>query len=317
MKTGFYFRLETTGHSGNAGAQGNHDCLRLNQLAERRRWNPFTDLPWAHAGIHTTRPSQALPCSSILVGFAPYDALSPEQQHLVDHQQHTLEISEILHGETLALLVSGQLVNLLDDPEAKNFAALQAADEARHVSFFRQYMRELNLSLAPPSSGLYQLSVATLQDTRWQHKILCCQVVIESLALAQFSWMKTTDIPAVLRAGLGRLLDDEARHVKFGVALLDGYFRHLPSAEKDCYASYVLNSVMQLSASDNHLTRLAAARHWDPHALRHHLRCQRLTLPALYQARFRQLSLNLRKIGLLTPAAQARLERLVGNRRAV
>ena len=318
MTSEIEFYLPLTGSTGNMALDGNSEYVRLNKLAERRRWSPYHDLPWSRAGVCNTQPHKdRSPFGNPLHGFPPYEALDPINKNRADHQRLSLELSEILHGEVLALLVSAQLVNLLADQEAKNFAAIQAADEARHVSFFREYMREHRLPVAAPSRALQQLSLATLQDPLWQHKILCCQIVIESLALAQFSWMRTIDIPPLLREGLGRILEDEARHVKFGVVLLDDYFRNLPVSEQEEHSAYVMNSVMQLSPSDNHLTQLATDWDWSPHALRHHLRSRRTQLPALYQARFRQLSLNLRKIGLLTPGATARLQRFMGKANAV
>lgn len=307
------FCFYMAGRFGDLQKPGNTDCLRLSKLAEKRRWSPYERVrqyPFAQSTLFDHAAFSAE--HNALSGFAPYEALDTQQKTRVDRERHQLEISELLHGEVLAMLISAQLVTLLSDTEAKNFAATQTADEARHVSFFRQYLSEHKLAVAPPSERLHQLSVWTLQDSCWEHKILCCQIVIESLALAQFAWLKNTNIPPALRDGLDRILEDEARHVKFGVVILDDYFRNLAPHQQEQWATYVMDTVMSLSPSDNHLIQLASSWHWDTHLLRHHLRRRRMQYPALYRARFRQLSLNLRKIGLLTPGAEARLQRFVG-----
>ena len=290
----------------------NSQYQRLLLIAEQRQWNLSNDLPWNSRNFVTATCSDPR-AANPLHGFAPYDDLSEQQRACVDRERHRLELSEVLHGELLAMHVSAQLVNLLENPEAQKFAALQVADEARHVSFFQHYLRQHKLQVAPPSHGLHKFCETVLRDDDWRHKILHCQIIIESLALAQFSWLRTTGIPAILDAGLARILEDEARHVKFGVVALDTYFCELTDSEKEHYANYVLDTVMTLSPADNHLVQLAHQWNWSCCELRNHLRIRRLGFPKLYQSRFRQLSLNLRKIGLLTPEAATRLQRWIGN----
>lgn len=291
---------------------GNSQYQRLLLIAEQRQWSLSNDLPWDSRNLFVARCSDNK-ITNPLYGFAPYTNLCTQEQAGVDRERHRLELSEVLHGEVLAMHVSAQLVNLLEDPQAQKFAAVQVADEARHISFFQHYLYQQDLLVAPPSQGLHKFAETVLHDCDWRHKILDCQIIIESLALAQFSWLRTTRIPAVLDAGLARILEDEARHVKFGVVALDTYFRELADSQKEHYANYVLDSVMSLSPADNHLVQLAHQWNWNPCDLRHHLRARRLRFPKLYQSRFRQLSLNLRKVGLLTPGAITRLQKWLGN----
>ena len=292
-------------------SEGTAQYQRLLSLAEQRQWKLSNDLPWNSKNVVAV-PGRNDNITNPFNGFAPYEALDHNDRASADRERHRLELSEILHGEVLAMLVSAQLVNLLEDPEAKKFAAVQVADEARHISFFQENLHRSELQVAPPSQGINNFCEKALLDSDWRHKILHCQIIIESLALAQFSWLRTTKIPAILDAGLARILEDEARHVKFGVVALDTYFRNLPDTQKELYVNYVLDSVMTLSPADNHLVQLADQWNWNSFELRHHLRTRRLMFPKLYQARFRQLSLNLRKIGLLTPGATKRLKKWRG-----
>src|SRR5690606_4781223 len=288
---------------------------RLARLAEQKQWKLHDDLPWTSIAEF---PDETDSCEqNPLTGFEPYQTMDKKNRRCVNLQRHALEISEIFHGEVLAMLISAQLVNLLSDPEARKFVATQAAEEARHASFFREYLQQFNLPVFSPSQGLHQFITRALQDQRWEHKVLCCNVTIESLAMAQFAWLRTTPVPTLLDQGLRRILEDEARHVKFGVVVLDNHFRTLSPEEQDCLANHVISSVMSLAPSDNHLLLLADHWHWDKHQLLYHLRKRRICRPELYKSRFRQLSLNLRKVGLFTPSAAERLQKWLGEPLAV
>jgi rubrerythrin len=290
--------------------------VRLTKLAEKKRWNPHLDIEWWHTAVN-----KQFPCSKEadqFSGFAPYDRLPREKRIQISWQRHSMEISEILHGEQLALMCASQLISLMPCMESRLFASTQAADEARHVEFFRRYLATIGFQVHQPSGAIRQLTIEALQNPSWEVKLLVCQILIESLALAQFSHLLRTHTHTALQQGLRRIVDDEARHVKFGTDYLKAFFQqhffqqHNTQQLSD-YAHYVVDKAFELAASDNHCVAIANTYQWDMHALRHHLRLQRILKPALGQQRFRQLSLNIKAIGLMNNTIEQRLKRFAGS----
>lgn len=282
-------------------------CARLSKLAEKKRWHPATDIDW---NLGTT--NQLFPCHSDVdpfAGFDEYERLPIKTRRQISWLRHGMEISEILHGEQLAMLCASQLVTLMPCMESRLFASRQAADEARHFEFFRDYLESVDLVVCPPSPAIKRLAVAVLQSTQWEVKLLTCQVLIESLAMAQFSHLERTTQVALLKQGLRRILDDEARHVKFGTDYLAARFRQHDVGQLHKFGTYIVDKAFELAATDNHCVTIAKPFSWDIHKLRHHLRRQRINNPESFQQRFRQLSININAIGLMNPALEQRLYR--------
>jgi 1,2-phenylacetyl-CoA epoxidase catalytic subunit len=285
-------------------------CVRLVRLADKKRWSPYLDID-LQAGTFCMQ----FPCSKHadpFFGFEQYDQLpSSERQHIC-WQRHAMEISEILHGEQLALMCASQLISLMPCIESRLFASTQVADEARHVEFFRQYLAIAGLQICKPSPALQCLIMETLQDSRWEIKLLICQILIESLALAQFSYLAQAEVPPPLQQGLRRIMDDEARHVKFGADYLRSLFRHHNADLLNEYGNYVVSKAFELADSDNHCIAIATTQQWNVHQLRCHLRQRRIHRPDLFHQRFRQLSLNIKAIGLMNKSVEQRINRFTG-----
>jgi 1,2-phenylacetyl-CoA epoxidase catalytic subunit len=285
-------------------------CVRLVRLADKKRWSPYLDID-LQAGAF----GMQFPCSKHadpFCGFEQYDQLPRTERQHICWQRHAMEISEILHGEQLALMCAAQLISLMPCIESRLFASTQVADEARHVEFFRQYLATAGLQICKPSPALRCLITETLQDSRWELKLLICQILIESLALAQFSHLAQSEVPPPLQQGLRRILDDEARHVKFGTDYLKSLFKEHDTQLLNEYSNYVVSKAFELAASDNHCIAIATTQQWNVHQLRRHLRQQRIHRPELFHQRFRQLSLNIKAIGLMNKSVDQRIKRFTG-----
>jgi hypothetical protein len=285
-------------------------CSRLIKLGELKHWNPYTDINHV-----TENDITHFPCSresDPFVGFDEYEKLPDQHKLQVSWRRHAMEISEILHGEQLAMLCASQLITLLPDMEGRLFASRQAADEARHVEFFRAYLLSARQEITPPSAVMRELTVETLQSPQWEIKLLICQILIESLAMAHFSFLVRNCHATTLSQGLRRIMDDEARHVKFGTDYLAAMFRSHTSDQLEQYGNFVVEKAFELASSDNHCVVIARQLHWDTHRLRHHLRQRRINKPELIQQRFRQLTLNIRMTGLMNKRLEQRLMRFCG-----
>lgn len=281
---------------------------RLYELAKAGQWNASADVPWKQDGESAYFPSSDE--GNPLLGFADYDRLPEAERRRLSWWQHRLEIAELLHGEQAAMLIASQLVSCLPTVEAKLFASTQVADEARHVEFFSRYLHALGGEIPPPSGALMTLINECIDEPRWDMKFISCQILIESLAMARFQELRQHTRVPVLRFAIDYILRDEARHVRFGVEFLR---EHLATLHKDALeerSRFVLDNVLRLANSLNIYNRIGLAKGWDLAQLRRHLRRYRLQHPELNRQRFRQLTLNMEAVGLLTAAGRARLERM-------
>ena len=292
-------------------SQRSHEEQRagsLYELAKEKVWNASHNIPWSAPLLEDTFPTAAE--NNPLVGFEPYDALDREEQLQIAWWQHELEISEVLHGEQGALLISSQLLGCVPSLEARLFMSSQVSDEARHVEFFSRYLRDVVGNIQPPSDAIRTLIISALEDASWDRKFLVCQVVIESLAMAKFQEIRHYTRVPVLAFAVDYIAQDEARHVKFGVDFLRAHMSSIPDHERQRHSDHVLDTVIGLAGALNIPTRIAQAADWDTIDMRRHLRRYRISHPELNRRRFRQLSLSLEAVGLLTDRCRQRLQQM-------
>lgn len=277
----------------------------LYEIARDKAWNAARDLTWDQS----TEPD-ALPTAEIhnpLAGFRDYEQLASGERRKLSWWRHALEISEILHGEQGALLVASQLVIAMPDNESKLCASSQVHDEARHVEFFSRYLRDVAGRIHPPSEPLRRLIEETVAEPRWDIKLITCQVLIESLAMAKFQAIRESTQVAILRHAIDYVIRDEARHVRFGTELLREYHGQLGDGEREARGDFVLGHAFRLSDALNIHLRIADALGWDRDALRLHLRRYRIRHPEAQRSIFRHLAHSLANVGLLTPHVEKRL----------
>lgn len=279
----------------------------LYELAKSKVWK-IGEAPWE------TVVDKRLPPSRLqfepLAGFAPFDALPASRKIDCSWYRHALEISDILHGEQGALLVSSQLVTCMPDVEAKLFASSQVSDEAQHVEFFSRYLLESIGTVHPPSDAVAGLIEVMVKDNRWDYKFIACQILMESLALARLQEIRKATLVPVLAYAIDFISADEARHVKFGTEVLRRHLSTLSPGDLQARSNFVVDNVFRLSSAMNIYTRVADEFGWSSRALRYHLRQNRINQPQPRRALFRQLMLNMQSVGLLTRETEQRLGKL-------
>jgi hypothetical protein len=106
-------------------------------------------------------------------------------------------------------------------------------DEARHVEVYRRFILEKLGNEYEVNSELKKLLDQILTDSRWDIKFLGMQIIVEGLALAAFGTMRDTTTNPLLRDLTAYVMEDESRHVAFGVLSLREYCQELPQKEKD------------------------------------------------------------------------------------
>src|SRR5205823_427856 len=113
----------------------------LYEKAKRDQWNGTTQLAW-DTDVDPERgiiPDVINP----LIGYPPYERLTPKEKNRLRHAQIALQLSQFLHGEQGALIVASQLVGAVPWIDAKYYAGTQTMDEARHVEVFSRYLRDM------------------------------------------------------------------------------------------------------------------------------------------------------------------------------
>ena len=142
--------------------------------------------------------------------------------------------SQFLHGENGALLAASQLVLCVPDRDSKAYAATQVVDEARHVEVYERYLREKVGIWYDVNPHLKTLLDLTLTDSRWDVKLLGMQIMVEGLALGAFGTLYKQTKEPLLKALLKNVIQDEARHVHYGVLALREHFAKELSESERC-----------------------------------------------------------------------------------
>jgi hypothetical protein len=149
--------------------------------------------------------------------------LSPVERRRFRTAFVTWMISQFLHGEQGALYAAAQVVESVPFFDGKKFGATQVMDEARHVEAFTRYLDTKLQGRYPVNKNLFVVIDALCGDRRWDIKFLGMQIMVEGLALSAFgSLYKRTQEP-LLKDMLRRILEDEARHVRYGVLALKSF----------------------------------------------------------------------------------------------
>ena len=203
---------------------------KLYELGKELNWNGSIDLNWDYthpADERILETDDELPHETLKA----YENLSDEEKILFDRHDVAELMSQFLHGEQGALLVASQLASCAPTYNAKLYAASQTFDEARHVEVFNRYLQEKIGIHYPINPALKSLLDKILTDERWDLKFIGMQIIIEGLALAAFSMLKSTSKDPLLKQLLHYVIRDEARHVTFGINYLEDFIKTLSPEE--------------------------------------------------------------------------------------
>jgi len=105
-------------------------------------------------------------------------------------------------------------------------------DEARHVEVYRRFIQQKLGVEYDVNRELKRLLDQILVDSRWDMKFLGMQIIVEGLALAAFGTIRDTAINPLLRDLTAYVMEDESRHVAFGVLSLREFCSDLPEHER-------------------------------------------------------------------------------------
>jgi hypothetical protein len=138
--------------------------------------------------------------------------LSEEKRRALAHP-----ITMLTWGELGAWIVSAELAERLEDPDARMAASSQVFDEARHFYILRDYLALLHVPV-PPLDRYFAIAARALLTTHdLDLKLFAMQILAEGTAQAIFRFLTESEIEPVLGEILPYIERDEARHVGLGI----------------------------------------------------------------------------------------------------
>jgi hypothetical protein len=138
-----------------------------------------------------------------------------------------------MHGEHGAMLVCSQLVENVVGQDAKLFQATQVVDEARHNEVLHRYFAlRLEGQNYPLAGNVREIFDTLLGTSAWYLKTIGLQLVAETFAVSLFRMLAESSKDGVLRQVCRRILQDEARHMGFGMLSLPALVAEASAGER-------------------------------------------------------------------------------------
>jgi ferritin-like protein len=195
------------------------DMRGLYEKAKRDQWNAARDIAW-----DTPEPSDGRTLSDELVdihGSPIWERLSEADRVQLNRNLTAWRLSVLVYGEQGALLACSQLVDVVAGTDHKFFQATQVMDEARHNEVLERYLQHrLGGRHYPMPANERELFDVILGDSRWYVKTIALQLVAETFAVALFRMMAECARDPLLAEICRRILQDESRHMGFGMLSL-------------------------------------------------------------------------------------------------
>ena len=207
------------------------ELRRLYENAKRDQWNVSRDIDWTRS---VDLDEGVLADELIDIYGTPYwDRLCKRDRAELNRRFTAWRMSLLLHGEHGAMLVCSQLVETVQGTDAKFFQATQVVDEARHNEVLNRYMAEKLGGLYYPLAGnVRELFDTLLGDSRWTVKTIGLQLVAETFAVALFKMLGETAKDSLFRDICRLILQDESRHMGFGMLSLPSVIATLSEKER-------------------------------------------------------------------------------------
>jgi hypothetical protein len=214
----------------------------LYSKSKRHQWNAELDVDWK-----TFAPdADILQRDQDFLGRLDcVKALPEDQQTRLFKTAALFTLSQVLHGEQAALMTCGQLVNAVPDMDGKFSAAVQVMDEARHVEVFARYL-ECHGVRFPIDPDLQKIISELLAEEDWEAKCVGMQVILESIALSFFRLGEQMAVEPVLRQFIGRVHEDESRHVAYGVLTLEERIPQLDAASRERLENWAYDAIARI-----------------------------------------------------------------------
>jgi len=293
------------------------DMRSLYEKAKRDQWNASRDIAW-----DTPEPSDGRTLADELVdihGSPIWNKLSEKDRVQLNRNLTAWRLSVLVYGEQGAMLACSQLVNVVSGTDQKFFQATQVVDEARHNEVLERYLQERLGGLHyPMPANERELFDVILSDSRWYVKTIALQLVAETFAVALFKMMAECAHDPLLRQICERILQDESRHMGFGMLALPEVVSNATESERrelEDFTCVALEKVLTgfFPAEAYRDIGMSAAQIAEVQAYRRDVAVRQDY--AVYRKYFKRdmhtsMVTNLARIGLLTERVRPRLAAL-------
>jgi ferritin-like protein len=207
------------------------DMRGLYEKAKRDQWNASRDIPW-----DTPEPDDGRLLADELVdiyGSPIWEALAGRDRVDLNRRLTAWRLSVLVYGEQGAMLACSQLVDTVTGADQKFFQATQVMDEARHNEVLERYIAgRLGGLHYPMPDNERELFDSILTDSRWYIKTIALQLVAETFAVSMFKMMGECARDPLLQEVCRRILQDESRHMGFGMLALPEVVSQASEAER-------------------------------------------------------------------------------------
>lgn len=228
--------------------------------------------------------------------------LTPKEERRLNYDAAAWMLSQFLHGEQGALFAAAQVTESVRWHDGKLYGATQVMDEGRHVETFYRYIDQKLNKLYVINDNLFTIIDALMTDSRWDMKFLGMQIMVEGLALGAFGMLYRVTNEPLLKELLRYIIQDEARHVHYGVLALRehiiGELSDKERREREDWAFEVAllmrNRFMAHEVYEEWFEGLMSRKEWNENVL---------ASPGMREFRqvmFSRLIPNLRYIGLMS-----------------
>ena len=279
---------------------------RLYENAKRDKWNGSERLDWS---LDVDPEKGLVPDAAIgIYGTEIWQRLDQRQIERLRHEMVSWQLCQFLHGEQGALLATAQIVSSVPWYEAKQYGATQVMDEARHVEVYRRFIQTKLGNEYEVNHELKKLLDQILVDSRWDIKFLGMQIIVEGLALAAFGTLRDTTTNPLLRDLTSYVIEDESRHVAFGVLSLREFCQELSQSEREEREDFVYEACVLMR------DRIQSREVWErlgldaDECVEH---AERSGLAAQFRHRlFSKIVPNVKSLGLLSERQRKRFHEL-------
>ncbi|MCJ7452655.1 MAG: ferritin-like domain-containing protein [Steroidobacteraceae bacterium] len=294
--------------------QGDYpEMYELYRRAVQNQWDGDRQLDWS-TDVDPRNPERpVLPLElAPLEGLAAHGIrLDRDEQLRFVHDFASWLLSQFMHGEQGALYASAQVTESVHWVDGKFYGATQVMDEARHLEVFLRYLETKLGKLYQVNDNLFTIMDSLMRDSRWDMKFLGMQIMIEGLALGAFGTMYQVTREPLLKELLRYVIQDEARHVHYGVLALKRHFAELDPRElrerEDWtfeVACLMRDRFLAHEIYDEWFSGLMKRRDWD------RVISDSPFLTQFRQTMFRRLVPNLEYIGIFSPRIRAHYEKV-------
>lgn len=289
------------------GYQDTRETLsNLYRKATRSQWVQDAALPW-DTDVDIEKPMAPEPMQP-LFGSDIYHKMSSKERTTMNIEVSNWILSQFLHGEQGALLATAQLVDAVPDIDSKLYGGTQVMDEARHVDVYNRYLHDHYGFSYPVNPHLKTLLDSILKDSRWDMKCLGMQIMVEGLALASFGMIRINTTEPLLRELTTYVMQDEARHVAFGILALHDHYVEVSDKERQEREDFVYEAARLMR------DRFLFQEVWEKLGLPVG-ECMDITFHNTGQTMFRQMLFSkivpaIKRLGLLSETTRARFKEL-------